>query len=219
LLSTIQICAEVHEHRFSVSHCLPKLFRTPTKQIDGRYYSAFKYAQYFATRHPTIIEDAQAVELVIESKKRAKSVAPPMPDRRPSFFRRLSLGRRKSTALIHHDIEKMPARPRTAEIDRRTSGIGPFSRRPSTAVLQGRSVSDQGAQHPMDSLSPRASVSWAGPFSRRPSTAPGKRTSVADHAALHPMDGIDRRTSAVGPLSRRPSTDPNRIESVDEKVL
>ena len=128
-------------------------------QQSVRYYSAVKYAQYFAKRHPSIIEDAQAVELVIESKKRAKSVAPPMPDRRPSLFRRLSLGRRKSTGVTHHtNEEKIPSKPKTVwsmsemrvagEVgqrlvdcaDRRTSGVGPFSRRPSTAPHRNENI-------------------------------------------------------------------------------
>ncbi|KAI1623000.1 hypothetical protein EDD37DRAFT_651188 [Exophiala viscosa] len=216
----------------------PYKFVLRLMNIVSVYYSAVKYAQYFAKRHPSIIEDAQAVELVIESKKRAKSVAPPMPDRRPSFFRRLSLGRRKSTAVVHHDEEKMPARPKTApvdgmsvadqavqpqmvEIDRRTSGIGPFSRRPSTASGKRMSVADQAVQHPMDGLSPRASVDGVGPFSRRSSTAPGKRMSVTVQAAQHVRDGMNPRASVggLGPFIRRPSTAHGKRMSVADQEV
>ncbi|KAK5036829.1 hypothetical protein LTR13_005209 [Exophiala sideris] len=217
----------------------PYKFVLRMMNVVSVYYSAFKYAQYFATRHPSIIEDTQAVELVIESKKRAKSVAPPMPDRRPSFFRRLSLGRRKSSAVAHHDEgEKMPSRPKTAPvrgmsvtdhvpdqgvqhpvdgIDRRTSGVGPFSRRPSTAPAQRKSVVDQAVQQPRDGTDRR--TSGIGPLSRRTSTAPEKRSSVTDQGVQHPVDDIDRRTSGVGPFSRRTPTASGKPMSVAEQAV
>ncbi|KIV77448.1 hypothetical protein PV11_09242 [Exophiala sideris] len=213
----------------------PYKFVLRMMNVVSVYYSAFKYAQYFATRHPSIIEDTQAVELVIESKKRAKSVAPPMPDRRPSFFRRLSLGRRKSSAVAHHDEgEKMPSRPKTAPvkdmsvteqgvqhpvdgIDRRRSGVGPFSRRPSTAPAQRKSVVDQAVQQPRADIDRR--TSGIGPLSRRTSTVPENRSSVTDQAVQHLVDSTDRRTSGIGPFSRRTSTASGKRMSVAEQAV
>ncbi|EXJ81403.1 hypothetical protein A1O3_07694 [Capronia epimyces CBS 606.96] len=65
---------------------MPYKFVLRFMNVASIYYSIFKYAQYFSQRHPTIMEDERAVDLVICAKPRPLSQ--PQPPSRSKSQRR-----------------------------------------------------------------------------------------------------------------------------------
>jgi hypothetical protein len=81
---------EMVDRKVVLIYYVPYKFILRFMNVVSVYYSAYKYAQYFAVRHPSIIEDDKAVELVICAQRRRPRGSLIPPPRRPSFFRRVS---------------------------------------------------------------------------------------------------------------------------------
>jgi len=96
---TLRKKGEMVSRKVVLFYYLPYKFVLRLMNTVSVYYSMYKYAQYFSTKHPSILEDEQAVELVICSKRRQSHMDPVPEEGRPSFFRRLSsFGRSKSVS-------------------------------------------------------------------------------------------------------------------------
>ncbi len=102
--------------------------------IASCYWSLYKYAGYFANRHPKIIEDDKAVDVVLRLEDLA-----PSPPSSPDFGR----GRRMTLTAVGSQFTGLPAGPGERKMTLRTLGTqlqlggGPPSagRRMTTAII------------------------------------------------------------------------------------
>ncbi|QKX60961.1 uncharacterized protein TRUGW13939_08107 [Talaromyces rugulosus] len=112
-LLNVLIFNEIHLRlkRERVSLAVLLFYYTPYKMVltfinvASCYWSVYKYARYFAKRHPKVIEDAKAIEVVLRLEEQQKNTT----ERNNTLGRTLTItkveARRNATASIYENFE------------------------------------------------------------------------------------------------------------------